>query len=205
MALYAAVGLKEDGAWDILGLWVGKDFGPDATEEEIAEAKEFGLKLLAELAERGVETVDMALVDGLVGFDEAFAEAFPDTAMGVCALVWLMNSGTEIAEEDTEALLTGLNAVYTAATLEVAQAAAERFETAWGGKYPELAQQLKGSEAQWSESFDAAQAARGAGYDLILIEQTLGAMSEAVGERYRNGMDAVYAAFIQVLKFFPEY
>jgi hypothetical protein len=205
MAVYIAVGLREDGTWDILGLWTGRDAGEDATEEEKAVAAVFATTILTELAARGVRQIDIAYADGLAGFGEAFEAVFPETTMGACALVWMMNASQQIAEEDREALLAGLNAIYGADTLAGAQASRDAFAAAWSGTYPGIVQWLEDSEQQWSDSFTAAQAARMVGFDLAMIEEALIEMADAVGMRYANDMDPVYAVFIKILKHFPEY
>lgn len=205
MAVYAGVGLREDGTWDIFGLWIGKDYRSDATEEEQLEAAELGKAILEELRVRGIQNIDVVFADGLVGFGEAFEAVFPDTQQSTCMLVWMMNTSQQIADEDREALLAALNAVYAAQTTEAAEAAVQRFAASWEEKYPDIAQQLNDSLQQWSESFGAMRAATEAGYDLVMIEEALGAMIEATGKRYANSMDAIYAVFIQVLDYFPEY
>ena len=75
----------------------------------------------------------------------------------------------------------------------------------WAEKYPQIAAQLESSWPQWQEGFDAMQAARDAGYDLAMITEAVMDMTDAVGERYVNDMDPVYAVFVKVLKHFPEY
>ncbi len=205
MAVYAVIGLKEDGTWDIMGLWVAGDVAPETAEEEKAEALAQYAAILDEIKLRGVERIDVVFLDGLTGWDEAFAAAYPDAAQNACALVWVANADTEIAEEDYDAFIADLGAVYAAGTQDEAQRAYEQFLKNWENQYPDAAAALKAGWQQWMDGFDDMQAARTAGFDIVLMAETITGMNDAVGERYANGMDAIYAAFIEVLGHFPQY
>ena len=64
-AVYVALGVTPEGTKDILGLWI-----------ETSEGAKFWLRVMAELKNRGVEDILIAIVDGLKGFPEAIAAVF---------------------------------------------------------------------------------------------------------------------------------
>jgi putative transposase len=72
-AVYLALGVRADGRKEILGLWI-----------EQTEGAKFWLRVMAELKNRGVEDVLIAVVDGLKGFPEAITAVFPDATVQTC-------------------------------------------------------------------------------------------------------------------------
>src|SRR4051812_25532924 len=74
-AVYVALGVRADGAKEILGLWI-----------EQTEGAKFWLRVLTELKNRGVEDVLIAVVDGLKGFPEAITAVFPDAMVQTCII-----------------------------------------------------------------------------------------------------------------------
>ncbi|CAO3356408.1 Transposase [Azospirillum melinis] len=63
-AIHVAIGVRADGAKEVLGLWIEQN-----------EGAKFWLRVLNELKNRGVEDILLAVVDGLKGFPEAIAAA----------------------------------------------------------------------------------------------------------------------------------
>src|ERR671939_1190605 len=74
-AVYVALGVRPDGAKEVLGLWI-----------EQTEGAKFWLRVMTELRERGVEDILIAVVDGLKGFPEAIAAVFPRTRVQACVV-----------------------------------------------------------------------------------------------------------------------
>ena len=72
-AVYLAIGVAEDGRREVLGLWLGEH-----------EGAKFWLAVLAELRHRGLHDILIAVVDGLKGFPEALATAYPMTTVQTC-------------------------------------------------------------------------------------------------------------------------
>lgn len=58
-AIHVAIGVRADGAKEVLGLWIEQN-----------EGAKFWLRVLNELKNRGVEDILLAVVDGLKGFPE---------------------------------------------------------------------------------------------------------------------------------------
>lgn len=67
-AVYIAIGTDLEGRKDVLGLWVGA-----------TESSKYWLGVLNGLKNRGVSDILIASVDGLTGFSEAIAAAYPNT------------------------------------------------------------------------------------------------------------------------------
>ena len=65
-AVHIALGVRADGAKEILGLWLEQN-----------EGAKFWLRVMNELRNRGVEDVLLAVVDGLKGFPDAIRAVFP--------------------------------------------------------------------------------------------------------------------------------
>ena len=65
-AVHIALGVRADGAKEVLGLWLEQN-----------EGAKFWLRVMNELRNRGVEDILLAVVDGLKGFPEAITRRVP--------------------------------------------------------------------------------------------------------------------------------
>lgn len=72
-AVHVALGVRPDGAKEVLGLWIEQN-----------EGAKFWLRVMTELKNRGVEDVLIAVVDGLKGFPEAITAVFPEAQVQTC-------------------------------------------------------------------------------------------------------------------------
>ena len=72
-AVHIALGVRADGAKEILGLWL-----------EQSEGAKFWLRVMNELRNRGVEDILLAVVDGLKGFPDAIRAVFPEATVQTC-------------------------------------------------------------------------------------------------------------------------
>jgi putative transposase len=124
-ACYVAVGVNLDGERDVLGLWF-----------QAAEGAKFWLSVLTELKQRGVQDVLICCVDGLKGFPEAIEAVFPQTWVQTCIVHLIRNSMRFVPYRDRRQVAKDLKPIYTAATADEANDELERFEQAWGGRYP---------------------------------------------------------------------
>ena len=128
-AVYLAVGVLPEGKKDVLGIWI-----------EQTEGARFWLRVMAELKNRGVADVLIAVVDGregLPGGDHSGVPRGADPDLhrasdrlldGMC--LW----------KERKAVAGALKAIYRAGTVEAAQAALEAFDASpWGRKYPAIA------------------------------------------------------------------
>jgi putative transposase len=124
-AIHIAIGVRADGTKEVLGLWIEQN-----------EGAKFWLRVLNELKNRGVEDILLAVVDGLKGFPEAIAAAFPETAVQTC-IVHLLRHSMEFASwKDRKPVAAALKQVYDALDDMEAEKALTAFEQGpWGQKY----------------------------------------------------------------------
>lgn len=122
---YLAVGVDVEGRKHILGVWLG-DGGEGAS---------FWLGVFTELRNRGVEDVLIACCDGLSGLAEALEQTWPQVTVQTC-VVHLIRGATRFASwKDRKHVVAGLKPIYTAATVEAAEAAMDDFEIEFGDRY----------------------------------------------------------------------
>jgi transposase-like protein len=136
-AAYTCLGYNLQGYKDMLGIWVGQ-----------AESSKFWLNILTQLRNRGVKDIFIACVDGLPGFSEAIAAAFPDTLIQKCIIHQIRSSLKYIASKDQKEFISNLKPVYNAATEEAALDELQKLDDKWGKKYPLVINQWR---ENWSE------------------------------------------------------
>lgn len=123
---HIAVGVDIDGVRHVLGIWV-----------QPTEGAKFWAGVCAELANRGVKDVLIACVDGLSGFAEAIAATWPQTTIQTCTVHLIRASMRFVAYGDRKSVAAALKAMYTAPTIEAAEAELRAFaDSKWGRKYP---------------------------------------------------------------------
>jgi putative transposase len=127
-AVYMALGVRRDGTRDVLGLWI-----------EQTEGAKFWRGVVTELKNRGVETILLAVVDGLKGFPEAIQAVFPQTQVQGCIVHLLRNSMEFCSAKDRTPLIRELKNIYKAPTAEAASECLTAFEAGdLGQKYPPI-------------------------------------------------------------------
>ena len=72
-AIHIALGVRADGAKEVLGLWLEQN-----------EGAKFWLRVMNELRNRGTEDILLAVVDGLKGFPDAITAVFPEAVVQTC-------------------------------------------------------------------------------------------------------------------------
>lgn len=70
--LHVALGVNLEGKKELLGFWLAQ-----------TEGAKFWLSVLTELQQRGVEQICIACIDGLTGFPDAIAAAYPQAKVAV--------------------------------------------------------------------------------------------------------------------------
>jgi putative transposase len=136
-AVYLALGVGRDGTREILGIWI-----------ENTEGAKFWLKVFNELRNRGVADILIAVSDGLTGMDQALGAAFPKATLQTCIVHLIRNSLDYASWKERKALAAALRPIYTAPTVEAAEAALDAFEAGdWGRKFPTVA-------AAWRRAWD---------------------------------------------------
>ncbi len=128
-AVYVALGVRADGRKEILGLWI-----------EQTEGAKFWLRVMAELKNRGVEDVLIAVVDGLKGCPEAITAVFPRAQVQTCIVHLIRGSLDFVSYKDRKAVAAALKEIYRATDADAAAAALDAFAgSGWGLKYPAIA------------------------------------------------------------------
>src|SRR5215475_13217898 len=139
-AVHIALGVRADGAKEILGLWLEQN-----------EGAKFWLRVMNELKNRGVEDVLIAVVDGLKGFPEAITAVFPQALVQTCIVHLLRHSLDFVSWKDRKTVAAALKDIYRAVDATAGEAALTAFEVGpWGRKYPAIAQSWRRA---WAEVF----------------------------------------------------
>jgi putative transposase len=137
-AVYLAIGVTADGHKEVLGIWI-----------EQTEGAKFWMRVMAEIKNRGVNDILIAVIDGLKGFPEAITSVFPQTQIQTCIVHLLRNSMDYANWKDRKGVATGLKNVYRAVDAEAAALALNEFEDGpWGRKYPAITASWRRS---WAE------------------------------------------------------
>jgi putative transposase len=137
-AVHIALGVRADGAKEILGLWL-----------EQSEGAKFWLRVMNELRNRGVEDILLAVVDGLRGFPDAIRAVFPDATVQTCIVHLLRHSLDFVSYKDRRAVAAALKDIYRAVDAKAGEAALTAFEDGlWGRRYPAIAQSWRRA---WAE------------------------------------------------------
>jgi len=88
-AVHIALGVRADGAKEILGLWLEQN-----------EGAKFWLRVMNELRNRGVEDLLLTVVDGLKGFPDAIRAVFPEAMVQTCIVHLLRYSLDFVSYKD---------------------------------------------------------------------------------------------------------
>lgn len=134
-SIYIALGLKDNGLKEVLGLWIHE-----------SETASFWMRVLNELKERGVERILIASTDNLAGFVSAIEATFPDTICQLCIVHQIRNSIKYVPWKDRKPFLKDLKTVYGAVNIEQAAQHFEAFKLKWNDKY---AYSIKSWENNW--------------------------------------------------------
>src|SRR5215216_1729785 len=127
-ACYLALGVTCDGDREVLGIWW-----------QDTEGSKFWLAVLNDLRQRGVEDVLIACVDGLAGFPEAIEAVFPQAWVQTCIVHQIRSSMRYVSYGDRRKVAAALKPVYRAPNADAALVELERFDEAWGARYPMIA------------------------------------------------------------------
>jgi putative transposase len=129
-AVHIALGVRADGAKEILGLWIEQN-----------EGAKFWLRVMNELKNRGVEDILIAVVDGLKGFPDAILAVFPEATVQTCIVHLLRQSLNFVSYKDRKSVAAELKGIYRAIDAAAGEAALAAFEEGpWGKRYPAIVQ-----------------------------------------------------------------
>jgi transposase-like protein len=126
-SIYLALGVTMEGQKELLGLWISEN-----------EGAKFWLSVLTELQNRGVRDILIACVDGLKGFPDAIAAAYPHTQIQLCIVHMIRNSVKFVPWKDYKAVTADLKRIYQSITEEEALLVLAQFGERWDEKYPQI-------------------------------------------------------------------
>jgi putative transposase len=125
-AAHIAVGVDLDGVKHVLGIWV-----------QTTEGAKFWAGVCAELRNRGVRDVLIVCCDGLTGFPEAIEATWPASTVQTCTVHLIRAAMRFVSYADRKKIAAALRPIYTAPTIEAAEAELLAFENSTlGRKYP---------------------------------------------------------------------
>lgn len=136
-AAYMVIGIDLDGNKDVLGIWIGEN-----------ESAKFWLSVLNDLKNRGVQDILITCVDNLTGFTQAISASYPKTEIQKCIIHQIRNSTRYVSYKDLKKVTADLKPIYKAVTEDAAKLELDRFEEAWGMKYPLI---IRSWRANWDE------------------------------------------------------
>jgi putative transposase len=138
--IYVVLGINCAGERDVLGLWVGTG----------GEGAKHWMAVLTELRNRGVADVCIAACDGLKGLPEAIAEVWPLATVQGCVVHLVRNTLRYASRAHWSAITKALRTVYTAPTVEAAEARFAEFVDEWGDRYPAIIRLWRSSWEQFT-------------------------------------------------------
>jgi len=137
--IYVAMGVNMDGERDVLGMWVGPTGG---------EGAKFWLTVLTELRNRGITDTFIVCCDGLKGLPESIRATWPLADVQLCVVHLVRSSLRYTSKKDWGQVCRELREIYTAPTLEAAEARFAEFTEQWRDRYPAMIATWK---AAWAD------------------------------------------------------
>lgn len=193
-AIYLALGVNLEGKKELLGLWISEN-----------EGAKFWLNVLTELQNRGVADIFIACVDGLTGFPDAIAAAFPHTKIQLCIVHMVRNSLRYVASKHMKEVATDLKSIYQSATADEAERALESFAQKWDSQYASIAKSWRNHWPNLITLFDYPPEIRKVIYTTNAIESLNSVIRKAIKNRKTFPNDnaafkVVYLAMLQASK-----
>ena len=137
--VYVAIGVNLEGERDVLGMWLGPSGGEGAKQ---------WMTMLTELRNRGLADALIVCCDGLKGLPDAIRVTWPEATVQTC-VVHLVRNGLRYASRKYWAKISGeMRDIYTAPTVEAAQARFDEFAENWRARYPAM---IASWENAWQE------------------------------------------------------
>ncbi len=128
-AFYTVIGVKEDFSREIVAIYNSPTEGASTWKE-----------VLQNIKERGVETVNLIIADGLKGLEDAVLSVFPNVRFQKCVTHFKRNVLRRAKPGDKKAIAEDMKPIFETTdnthTKEKAHAMVEEFVNKWGKKYP---------------------------------------------------------------------
>ena len=171
-AVYLALGVNMDGKKELLGLWISEN-----------EGSKFWLSVLTELQNRGVQDIFIACVDGLTGFPDAIAVAFPQTKVQLCIVHMVRNSLRYVSWKEMKSVAADLKNIYQAPTADEGERALETFAAKWDDKYASISKSWRNHWPNLCTIFDYPPEIRKIIYTTNAIESLNSVIRKAIKNR----------------------
>jgi len=179
-SVYLALGVTLEGKKELLGLWLSENEG---AKSALSKVEGFWLSVLTELKNRGVKDVFIACVDGLTGFPEAIAAAFPKTQVQLCIVHMVRNSLRFVSWKDRKQVAAGLKSIYQSVTETEAEQALEAFAEQWDRQYPSISRSWRSHWPNLIAFFDYPDEIRKIIYTTNAIESINSVIRKATDQR----------------------
>ena len=137
--IYVAIGINLNGERDVLGLWVGPTGG---------EGAKYWGNVLGELRNRGVTDTFIVCCDGLKGFPDAIRATWPLADVQLCVVHLVRPAIKYTSKKYWAQICREMREIYTAPSLEAAEACFAEFATTWREKYPAM---IATRESSWND------------------------------------------------------
>ena len=135
---YVAIGVDLAGEWDVLGLWLGPSGGDGGKQ---------WATMLTELRNRGLTDAMIVCCDGLRGLPEPIRAAWPQATSQTCVVHMVRKSLRYASRKHWSQITKAMREIYTAPTVEAAEAQFESFAQQWEDTYPAMIR-------SWRQSWD---------------------------------------------------
>lgn len=124
--IYVAMGINVAGERDVLGMWVGTG----------GESAKHWAGYLTELKNRGIRDTMIVACDGLPGLPDAIEATWPQATVQTCVVHLIRGSLRYASKADWSKITADLKTIYTAPSVDAAEAAFLEFSDKWGERYP---------------------------------------------------------------------
>jgi len=149
--VYVVIGVNLDGERDVLGVWLGPTGGEGAKQ---------WMTMLTEVRNRGIADALIVCCDGLKGLPDAIRATWPDATVQTCVVHLVRNSLRYASKKHWSAITRQMRVIYTAATVQAAEAAFGEFAEAWRDTYPAMIRSRDPSYSDERSSSDSSRISR---------------------------------------------
>jgi putative transposase len=143
--IYVVLGVNLDGERDVLGMWVGPAGG---------EGAKFWMSVLTELRNRGVADTFIVCCDGLKGLGDAIRATWPQADVQLCVVHLVRSSLRFASKKYWGPICREMREIYTAPSVDAAEARFAEFADAWGARYPAMIDTWRRSWAEFVPFLD---------------------------------------------------
>lgn len=137
--VYVAIGVTMAGERDVLGMWIGPSGGEGAKQ---------WATMLTELRNRGMHDALIVCCDGLKGLPDSIRATWPLADVQLCVVHLVRSSLRYTAKKHWGQVCREMREIYTAATVDAAQARFDEFADQWRDRYPAM---IDTWERAWTE------------------------------------------------------